>query len=284
MGAFDVSRRQRYLIAVFAAVLVLGCSLLAVGYLWFRPGPATVAQVTTALAVVTAGVSACAFVARWAARPSSGGQAEGEGVAGDRVDRSHGLSVVDITLSPETKNWRESKEPLLLSGQRIDPRGQDARWIFHSTTFDQKVDLPLIATGLNRGTGAVVISRLGIEVVAARNVWYSGKYYGIAPEAVEVRISGAYDISLPDSNEVRDRIDELLQADPDETDLWWEIGGISSLPLPAPLYLEANAPFRFVLNIKQFDQGMSTHSILRIWLATSNGEVWSDEFAVVFGR
>ena len=93
-----------------------------------------------------------------------------------RVPVTERLRFVDVTVDVSTGDWHE--------GQRLRaPATRDARWYITRYSDDVGADLPIEATLLNTGDVPIVVSRIGVEVVAAHNSWYTGRYYGEAPRA-----------------------------------------------------------------------------------------------------
>lgn len=189
------------------------------------------------------------------------------------------LTFVDVSLVPGS-NWQEGPQHWWPVETALDQAERSARWYFRRPRQIEDSDLPLEATVINNGTNPVIISRVGVEVVANMNVWYSGQYYGQAPRAKAVDIAGAYELSLPASAKIK----ASMNADPDDDLTWFDIGETYGVPLADPMYLEHGVPFRYTLNLKHYDRGMATHTILRLWLRSSVGEIRSDEISVIFGR
>jgi hypothetical protein len=226
-------------------------------------------------AVVAAAVGVAAV---WSKRdrPSASVKNEVGGTAAKETVQS--VAFVDIKIATVVGvEWYEGKEIVPAATQGLYQ--PSAGWYFHKADFNQGADLPLEATVLNSGNGPIVISRVGVKLVKGINSWYSGKYYGTAPQAERIEISGSYEIRLPESPGVR----AIMSADPDE-DTWRDIGEICGIPLADPLYLRPGVPFRYTLNLKRYDVGMPTHTVLRLWLRTNAGEVTSGDILAVFGR
>lgn len=194
------------------------------------------------------------------------------------------LKFSDVAVDVSTKHWYEGQAVWAGSTQPPEPR--DARWYIAKSGFDEGADLPLRATLLNTGDVPIVVSRIGVEVVKAHKTWYSGIYYGIAPGASPIDSSGQYELRLPRDKNVGEGVSAVMGLDPDseEADRWYEIGALCSIVLPNPLYVPPAAPFMYTTNLKQYDDGMPTEAVLRLWIQTDSGEVRSDDILVTFGR
>jgi hypothetical protein len=184
-----------------------------------------------------------------------------------------GATFVDVSLVAGSQYWIEEPQPTLDSFERR------ARWYFRRPRQVEGSDLLLEATVVNSGPGPIIISRVGVELVAGLNVWGGGEYYGTAPTAQAIGLDGAYELRLPPSEKIR----AFSERDPDEM-AWYEIGETYGVSLTDPMYLEYGTPFRYTLNLKEYDHDMANHTIVRLWLRTSSGEVRSDDISIVFRR
>ena len=189
------------------------------------------------------------------------------------------LKFSDVAVDVSTKYWREGKRLRF-------PPALEARWYITKQSFDEGADLPLRATLLNTGDVPIVVSRIGVEVVKAHNSWSTGIYYGTAPKASPIKSSGHYELRLPSDNDIAEGIRAVMHLDPDseEADKWYDIGALCSIVLPEPMYLPPAAPFMYTTNLKQYDEGMPTDAVLRLWIQTDSGGLRSDDILVTFGR
>jgi hypothetical protein len=186
---------------------------------------------------------------------------------------SSGLVFVDIKLAETVPSyWIQETNP------HLNWYEKEARWYFKRIEFLEGTDLPLEITVMNNGANPVVVSRVGVELAAGVNIWYTGRYYGEIPIAEEIDLIGAYDVLL-----ASEKTSAWIGMDPDEME-WYEIGEIHETILPKPIYLQPGAPLRYSLNMKKYDLQTPTHTILRMWLRTGTDEVLSDEISVIFGR
>ena len=186
------------------------------------------------------------------------------------------FKFVDVAVDVSTHDWHE--------GQRLlGPVTRDVRWYITRSSDNVGADLPIRATLLNTGDVPIVVSRIGVEVVAAHNSWYTGRYYGQAPRASQIESIGQYELRLPGANDIARGIAAVMAMDPD-SDEWLNMGALCSIVLPEPIYVEPAAPFAYTTNLKRYDEGMSTDAILRLWIQTDSGELRSDDILVVFGR
>jgi len=184
------------------------------------------------------------------------------------------LEFVDITLGETTpRYWKQMTAPNLKWYEK------EAHWYFESIDQFEGQDLPLEVTVLNKGADPIVISRVGVELIAGYNAWGSGKYYGFVPQAEEIELTNSYEIVMPQSS----KRDACMGQDPDEEE-WCQIGEIYQVILPKPVYLQSMAPFRFSLTVKRYDLGTPTHTILRVWMQSGTNEFRSDEVSVIFQR
>jgi hypothetical protein len=230
------------------------------------------AQVTAAL-ISGAAVILAAGVGLLAARRS---RPTAEADKRSKVPVTERLKFVDVAVDVSTHDWHE--------GQRgRTPATHDARWYITRYTFNEGADLPIVATLLNTGDVPIVVSRIGVEVVAAYNSWGTGRYYGDAPRARPIESIGQYELRLAASDEVARGIDRVMAQDPDSDD-WLDIGALRSVVLRKPIYVEPAAPFTYTTNLKRYDEDMSTDAVLRLWIQTDSGEVRSDDILVTFGR
>jgi len=227
--------------------------------------PSIIAALITAAATILVAVMGGYFRSRnRSARPSA--------------DTSPALAAktvfVDVAVDPATPYWHEQRPHG--SASSLD---REARWYISQVEQVEHCDLPLAVTILNRGSGAAVLTRIGVEVVALANAWYTGRYYGEAPRATKIELSGSYELRLPNLMAELG----LFERDPDEEG-WIEVGRVCERVLEPPMHLEAGAPFHYSLVLEEYDQGMPTHALLRLWANTSSGTASSDEILVSFRR
>lgn len=227
--------------------------------------PSIIAALISAVAVVLAALVGGYFA--WRSRSGELSTDEPPALAAETV-------FVDLAVDPVTPHWYEPRENRLASW--LD---REARWYIRQVEQVENCDLPLAVTILNRGSAAAVLTRIGVEVVALANAWYSGRYYGEIPQATKIELSGSYELRLPDLMTKHD----FFERDPDEEE-WIELGDVYTLALESPIHLQAGAPFHYSLVLKDYDQGMPTHSLLRLWASTSSGTASSDELLVSFPR
>lgn len=194
------------------------------------------------------------------------------------------LEFVDVSVEPDS-DWTDAPRPELSGLERAGQplRSPTARWAIHKLGYDKGADLPLRVMLRNVGTAPVLVSRVGVELVAGMNAWYTGMYYGDAPDARVIDTLGAYELNLGHDPAVRAEVQRVMDVDPDES-RWLDLNARCHLALPKPILVEAQAPLVYVLNLKQFDKGMPTHSVLRLWIVADGHETRSDEIGVIFGR
>jgi len=135
-------------------------------------------------------------------------------------------------------------------------------------------DLPLDVTILNQATEAMVLTAVGIEIVTVAHVPYGRPIAGLVPQATKIKRTGAYVLLLP---KLFARFSEKF--DPDE-DVTVNVNEVYSTPLADPVYLEGHAPYRYLLNLTQYDRVMPNHVVARLWARTTGGDVRSEEITI----
>src|SRR5208282_4705857 len=191
----------------------------------------------------------------------------------DDAGPAPGASVVfaGVGIAPGDLYWYEYSEP------------SSSGWPFTRRTskyFAQKKvvegsDLPLEVTLLNKATEAVIFTAVGMEIVSVAHVPYGQPgVAGPVPKATRIKRSGSYDLQLP---KIFARF--AMSFDPDE-DVYVDVNEVCSTHLVDPIYLEAKAPFRYLLNLTNYDLVMPNHAIVRLWAETTAGDVTSNEITI----
>jgi hypothetical protein len=240
--------------------------------------PTITAAIVTAAATLGAAVIAL-FAYRHHARTeqhvSSQISQEPADSAGQRDDAGPvpDVSVVfaGVGIARGDLYWYEYSEPSY-SGWPFTRRTSK---YFAQNKVTEGSDLPLDVTLLNKATEVVILTAVGIEIVSVAHVPYGRPgVAGPVPKATRIKRSGSYDLQLPG---IFARF--AMDFDPDE-DVCIDVNEVCSTRLVDPIYLEAKAPFRYLLNLTAYDLAMPNHAIVRLWAETTAGDVTSDEITI----
>lgn len=118
---------------------------------------------------------------------------------------------------------------------------------------------------LNRGDCPVVLSRVGIHIVAVQQLIY---IYGY-PVAVKIKpATDEYVITMPNLRRNYD-VGLMDHMSPDIVDIRVEH------TLADPIYLPASAPYRYILHLKDYQQNIPNHAQIRLTADVGNKTVSS---------
>jgi hypothetical protein len=233
--------------------------------------PTIVAAIITAAATLGAAIIGVLAYRKHAHAAQAVSESEEE-IRDHNAETGRAPSVVfaDVTVAPDAPYWHERRGP------------SAPRWPFVRLTTKyfqmweavEGADLPLDVTLFNKAPEPVVLTEVGIETVSVAHVPYGRAIAGPVPEATRIKRAGAHDLQLPS---LFSRFSEKF--DPDE-DVTVDVKEVVSTRLADPIYLEANAPYRYLLNLIAYDELMPNHAIVRLWARTTAGEVTSSEITV----
>lgn len=142
-------------------------------------------------------------------------------------------------------------------------------WSYNSTVEDPPFDITI----LNTMDTPIFITDIGIEVMSVSYL-YGGGGGGGSPYSGEVTIQNEYKLNLPDINSAHtfvNREGETQQAEYEKL----SIDKIYSFKLSNPIYVQSQAPYRYVLTLQDYIIKMPTHVFLRLWVKTDKGEARS---------
>jgi hypothetical protein len=172
-----------------------------------------------------------------------------------------------IAIANQSADWYEYEPP---PKRRTYPFDRHTSQYVRLEGWVQGTDLPFDVTLINRSAGVVLVTHLGVELVAVTHL-FDNPYKGEPPRAVKIKLEDAYEV------EPHRGLWSPGDINPDE-DTWLDIGDISWVRLDDPVYLPADAPYRFVLNIPQCDAGfLSDHAILRLAIRSGDAELTSPD-------
>lgn len=120
---------------------------------------------------------------------------------------------------------------------------------------------------INRSDDAVLLTHVGLEIVSLTHL-FATPYKGETPQATKVELQDAYDVLIDRDLWSPDAIDP-------DADAWLEIGASFWTRLDDPVYLQPGAPYRFVLNVSDYEAHLSDHAILRLAIRSADAVVES---------
>lgn len=123
---------------------------------------------------------------------------------------------------------------------------------------------------LNRGDSPAVLSKVGVNLDSLQQVIY---LYGI-PQAAKLKPpTDKYVLPMPDLHENYD-VDLMDHMSPDAVDIRVEH------TLDDPVYLPAQAPYRYVLHLKDYQQNIPNHAQMRLTADVGNQTVFSPKLHI----
>lgn len=192
-------------------------------------------------------------------------------------DPSRALQYGNIKVSNDNQFWiAGNKNPF--RGDYVYPTQVfDWQWRYE---FDLKIearpedaDPSLDITILNAYSEPILIIGIGIEVLKIGEIDYSG---ASMPKALKVPVMDKYIIETPDLMAI------LYEKRLKEEVLSIDVSSTSWGQLMDPIYIEAKAPYRYELLLKDFGKRVPRFTLLRLITETSSGQVYSDN--ILFRR
>lgn len=123
-------------------------------------------------------------------------------------------------------------------------------------------------TVLNLSENPLLVTDVGVEITEIINIIRGGG--GSIPSSAEVEIAGAHALKMPDYRE-RFGYDALWPGE----ELPHHLDEIVSVKLANPVYMQAQAPFRYTLILGSYSPNLPTDVLLRMWCRTNAGEAKS---------
>ena len=205
-------------------------------------------------------------------------QQQEPGTNGENPHRA--LQYADIKVSRDNQLWIAGKTNPFCGDYVYPTRVFDWQWRYD---FDLKiqarpedVDPSLDITMLNTHSEPILITGIGIEVLSIGHISYSG---ASMPQALKVPVMDKYVIEMPDLmpvfNEERLKQELVLDLSVNVNSMTWG-------DLPDPIYVEAKAPYRYELLLKEFGRRVPRFTLLRLVTETPSGQTHSDN--ILFRR
>jgi len=172
----------------------------------------------------------------------------------------------NIAIDPENEYWGESER------DRNDIFGDREYFqYFHLTKFVFDADPSFDITLMNTTTEPMILTDIGIEIVCVTQVIY---VYGI-PTSAKVKVSDAYIIDIPNiRSKIKGREDKWGDLPPTD------VNELVSIHIPDPIYLQAKAPYRYRLFLRNYCGHVPNYAIIHMWLRTNQGQVRSQEILI----
>jgi hypothetical protein len=171
-----------------------------------------------------------------------------------------GLAFASISLHT-IPHWREFHEP-----SSPYPFDVQADRFFGLTVWNSPVDPSFDVTLVNRSNTPHVLQAVGMEIVNVAKIWE--EIGGSPPAAIKVRTEATYTIEISDL-----RIEELLTKPVliDNRVHQFSISELHKLvfvQVHDPVYLQSLAPFRYVLQLRNYRKYIPNHALVRLWVRT----------------
>jgi hypothetical protein len=127
------------------------------------------------------------------------------------------------------------------------------------------IDPPFDIIILNTTNNPIFVTHVGVEIIKVSFMIRGGG--GDFPHSEKVEIQDEYELELPDINGRHkyegggyEQYENLL------------LDQVVSLKLTNPIYMQPQAPYRFVLTLRDYVLRMPTDVYLRFWVKTNIGE------------
>lgn len=173
-----------------------------------------------------------------------------------------GVTFPSISIDHNNHYWEElSKTPSSY------PFDRTCQQYFRCTKNITGAELSFDITAMCGGHIPVLLTALGVELVSVAHIYYPGGT-SAPPRAVKIKKEDLYILEMPDVlTKVRAYSGSLVgEVEP------MNLRELVSTRLPDPVYLEANAPYRYGLLLDKYDERIPNHAILRFWAKTNLGE------------
>jgi hypothetical protein len=180
-----------------------------------------------------------------------------------------GLSFASIAVDAKNEFWIQ----LDVFGRRRDPYHRHYAQFFYVKPGVIGADPSFDITLLSTTTKPVILTDIGVEIVSVAHAIPIGAPGG-GPKSVKIELAGSYTIDMPD---VRGKIKDGRWWDNFSPIDWNEI---VSVRLPDPIYVQAEAPYRYGLLLHRYSERMPNAVILRMWIRTHQGQERSREIYV----
>lgn len=177
------------------------------------------------------------------------------------------LSFIRVCLDRTDERWAETSR---VSPMDPAPFGiEDGQHILLQDLFHDPVggvSLNLDVTVINRSALPLVLTKIGIEIVAVAQIT-EGHGEGVPSK---VHKTDAYVLHLPDVREILSAKfpgeHYLASKGPVMLDL------LVSAYVDDPVNIPANTPYRYGLSLSRYAEKMPNHALIRAWALTSEGQ------------
>lgn len=200
------------------------------------------------------------------------------GPIGDNPQRA--LLYANIKVAQDNPFWIAGQTNPFRGDYVYPTRVFDWQWRYE---FDLKVearpedvDPSLDITVLNTHSEPILVTGIGIEVLSIGQISYSG---GSMPKALKVPIMDKYVIEMPNLMPIFDRERHKQGL---ALDLSLNVTSMTWGHMMDPIYIEAKAPYRYELLLKDFGRRVPRFTLLRLITETPSGQVHSD--SILFRR
>lgn len=150
---------------------------------------------------------------------------------------------------------------------------------FRPTKAVANADPSFDITLMNTTTEPMILTDIGIEIVCIAEVGYLG---GEAPVSVKVKVSDAYIIDIPSLLDIPSVLTKIKEVEDNEGSSLWpiDVNERVSIHIPDPIYLQAKAPYRYRLFLRNYYKHLPNYAIIRMWLQTNQGQERSKEILI----
>jgi hypothetical protein len=176
------------------------------------------------------------------------------------------VEFTSIAIVRSSPYWQDYEPPPRRTTFPFDRRTSQ---YVHRNEWVEGSDLPFDVTIINRSDREVLLTHVGLEILSLAHL-FATPFKGETPQAIKVELHDAYDVVIDRS------IWSAGDIDPDE-DVWLEIGESFWSRLDDPVYVEPAAPYRFILNIPDYEGRLSDHVILRLAVRSGDAIVRSHD-------
>jgi hypothetical protein len=186
------------------------------------------------------------------------------------------LIFASIGINSQQNHWRDPRTHPLFHDYVYPEKVYDWTWQYE---FYLAIDAPpevepvLDVTVFNAVRGPILITGIGIEIVRVGTISYSG---ASMPKPVQVLRSESYVLEMPDLSSYYP--EKLVTA----IDYSLDIGKRVITPIPNPIFLPPDAPFRYDLRLKSFARHLPRFALLRAAVDTAQGTLLSSR--ILFRR
>jgi hypothetical protein len=262
-------------LAVLAIIAVIAGTFALLWLVWRSPHRndlATFGSYAGAVGAIAVGLigTVVGTITRTSAKRKKVQGSKHNGRDGRKLEFAH-LGVTD----KDKPNWEEKPHiPALMEC----PFPEKSHRYFCLPGGGYDADLFFDVTVLNKSGRAVIFSRIGAEILQVAFEYYGSAYGSVPPAFRPLPAEDGYVLQTPTI------LQEALSGSgprPASAGMPVSVNRESWMTLQDPVYLKKGAPYRFILNFKNYQRNMPNHALIQL-LAEAGGEVVRSHILHVF--